>query len=208
MRVTRALPLAALALAFFGTSAFAQNAPVVFSLTQSQTPTNFAGGTGVGQAVDVSETMTINDFSFFLDLKTAGTLDYFVYDKTTGIFALQPESVPVSVSPKAWDTLTLSTPLLLDAGNDYIFGVEDPNAASDYMTVGLIPVSEFSSDGLTAGTGYDFTGDTLTGPAAGDVAIQIGSYDPPPAAPEPSSLLLLGTGILAAAGVVRKRLPH
>jgi hypothetical protein len=108
-------------------------------------------------------------------------------------------------SPKNWYTLTLNTPLLLDANNVYIFGVYDPNAVADYMTVGLIPLSNFSSDGLTAGTGYDFTGDTPTGAAAGDVAIEIGSYDPP-ATPEPSSLLLLGTGILAAAGVVRKRL--
>jgi hypothetical protein len=75
------------------------------------------------------------------------------------------------------------------------------------MTVGMEPQGTFFSNGLgvpaTGGT-YDFTGTSETGAAANELGLRIYSNDP--VAPEPSSLLLLGTGIMAAAGVVRKRL--
>ena len=205
MKTVRCSSLALFALAAVVCASSAKADPVVFSLTQSLTPTQFAGGAGVGQGVNVSESMTINDFGFYLDLKTAGTLDYFVYDLTTSSVVLAPEAVSVASAPKQWDFLTLTTPLQLNAGNEYIFGVYDPNAVSDYMTVNLDPVGSFTSDGLTAGSAYDFSGDKPTGPAAADVSLQIESTDPPATTPEPSSLLLLGTGILATAGAMRKK---
>jgi hypothetical protein len=49
-------------------------------------------------------------------------------------------------------------------------------------------------------------GRTTTGPVDFDITNTTGAGDPPAPAPEPSSLVLLGTGILGAAGAVRRRM--
>ena len=201
MKVTHALPLAALALALLGSSGFAQTAPVVFGLTQTYLPTQFTAGNGVGQAVTVADDMTIDGFGFYLEQRGGGDVDFFILNQTTGQTIVDPTGVSTVASPKQWDNLDFNTPLALTGGDTYIFGVYGDNL----MTVGTQPQATFTSDGLGVGASYDFTGTTNTGSAANEVGLRIYSNDPPDA-PEPSSLLLLGTGIMAAAGVVRKRL--
>jgi len=75
------------------------------------------------------------------------------------------------------------------------FNVSDFN----FLSTGGNPNAYFASDICTAGTANGCTGGT------GNVGATTLTVPPPPATPEPSSLVLLGTGVLGAAGMLRRR---
>ena len=198
----RTLRFAAFMVVFLGTTLCAKADPVIFGLDQSGSEASFGPGAGVGQAVIASDDVYINDFGFYLDAIPAGTVDYFIYDKTTSSLILGPDGV--SAPAKGWDYLT-GLDIELIAGDTYYFGVYD---TAGTLYVGEDPTSSVFTDGLGISGGVssvDFNGTTPTGIAgASDVALRIESADPSNA-PEPSSLMLLGTGILAGAGVLRRK---
>lgn len=178
--------------------------PLIFGLSQSSGTTSFAGTNGIGQAVTVSESMSINDFGFYLNQIPSSAVDFFIYDKTTSSLTMAPASV--TTQTRGWDYLT-GRDIDLNGGDTYYFGVY--GAAGSTLWVGTNPQTQFFSDGLGIPDGVsslDFTGDVPTTTAgAGDVALRIYSTDPPGETPEPSSLMLLGSGILAGAAVVRRK---
>jgi hypothetical protein len=181
--------------------------PLIFGLTESGGyATSFGGGNGIAQAVTVSESLSINDFGFYLQEIPAGTVDFFIYDLTTSTVTLAPDAV--SAPSRGWDYLT-GLDVELTGKSTYYFGVYDATSA---LWVGSDPGASFFSDGLDIPGGsllspvssLDFTGDVPTTTAgAADVALRVYSTDD--VAPEPSSLMLLGTGILAGAAVLRRR---
>ena len=218
MRFKSIAVIAPILIAFLAVAVGAKADPLVFSLDQTQTPTSFAAGTGVGQAVTAAATMTVDGFAFDIDQKGGGTVDYFIYDMSTSSLLLAPEAVSVGASPRAWDLLSGFT-VTLNAGDVYYFGVYGSNT----LSIGMDPTSTSSLYGLGVPsvpfTSYDFTGDTPTtgltgttnaqGLTTNEAGLRVYSIDPPEddpvATPEPSSLVLMGTGILAMAGAMRRR---
>ena len=211
MRSPRSIFYSLFVLAIFGSSAIAKADDLVFSLDQTYMPETFATGDGVAQAVYVDTTTNIDSFGFYVSQRNGGDLDYFIYDETTSTLVLGPTSVAAQASPKIWDMLT-GIDVTLDAGDEYLFGVYGDN----YITVGMDPLA-YSATGLSLPTSgpdsYELTGSGVTalsgtinaaGLSTADVGLRID--DPPPPVPEPSSLILMGTGILAAAGMMRSRL--
>jgi hypothetical protein len=156
--------------------------------------------------VTVSETLSIDDFGFYLQEIPAGTVDFFIYDLTTPSVTMGSRAV--SAPSRGWDYLT-GLDVELTGGHTYYFGVYDATSA---LWVGSAPGASFFSDGLGIPGGslsapvssLDFSGDAPTGTAgAADLALRIYSTDD--VAPEPNSLILLGTGILAGAAILRRK---
>jgi hypothetical protein len=216
MRLIRGFTLALVILPVLSFPIYAKADSVVFGLTESQDPTTFHAGTGIGQSVLADTTMTIDQFGFDLSEKAGGNVNYFIYDETTSSLVLAPDAVVAPTGAKAFTYLS-GLSVTLDAGNTYYFGVYGDNSIS----VNLDPTA-FSGDGLSLATtgpnSVSVSGDTIGAAMNGspvlnvdglptdDASLRVYSNDPPAVTPEPSSLVLLGTGILAAAGAMRKRL--
>ena len=188
-----------------GTALGAKADPLIFSLDGPSSYTALGAGAGIGQAVTVSENLSINDVGLFLVQLPVGTVDYFIYDATTSSLILGPDAV--SAPTKGWDYVTgLSVDLI--AGDTYYFGAY--NAGTGTLSVGRDPNTDSFTDGLGIPSGISslyFAGDAPTATAGtGDLALRIESTDPPGDAPEPSSLILLGTGMLAGAVILRRKL--
>jgi hypothetical protein len=92
------------------------------------------------------------------------------------------------------DTFTLND----DAGANISYSQDTLNNFSFYSNLGVAPNINIG------GTYYSFTTNVSQGPAAGGNVVF--DFTPLPATtPEPSSFVLLGTGLLTAAGVARRK---
>lgn len=194
--------LTLVAVACLATTAFADN--LVFDLSPANGFTSRSAGNGIGQGVDVSTTQTINDMQFFLNLPNGGDLKFFIFNGTNdSLLYLQEETGIAASQNPAW----ISSPefnFTLQAGSTYYFGVIADNDAS----IGYIfPPINYSNNGLTARTdgnsNYSGYGEPVfSGNGSAEAALRLGTSP----VPEPGSMMLMGTGVLGLAGVLRRKL--
>ena len=197
----KAALLAVLAVLCFATSAFADN--IIFDLSPTNGVTNRSAGNGTGQGVIADSTTTINSMSFFLDSPNGGNFKFFIFNGTNDdLLFLQTEHVD-PISQMQW----VSSPefnFTLQAGNTYYFGIIS-DASADYGYI--YPPINYSNNGLTAVTtgNSNYTGygePIFAGNGAAEIGLQLGQTG----IPEPGSIVMLGSGVLGLAGVLRRKL--
>jgi hypothetical protein len=193
--------LTILAIFAFGSHAIA----TVFDLS----PTNGLGAydsdLGAGQGVVVTTTQTITDMGFYLDEPNGGNLKFMIWDATNS--ALLFSSV-LNPGPSPVPQWVYSNPFnfTVNAGQTYWFGVINDHS---FMQLGTItPPIVYSNDGLAAVTGgssnyANFASPVFTGYTPG---MEVGLRLDGEPVPEPSSLIMLGSGLLGVAGVTRRHL--
>jgi len=198
MQTKHRLLLSLFVIACMSFSIFARADSLVLGLDNTSHGT-LGANTLLSQDVQMSANTTIDGFAFFMsdpsgapvtysisDLTTGSTLFSETFDDTTLDPTLTSVAIP-AVSQRAWVELYLSSPLTLDAGSDvYAFSISGDGA----LDVGENPTTS-TEDGL-AGVGS---------PEAG-----LRVWGLPAVAPEPTPLILLGSGMLALFGAMSGRI--
>ena len=199
MRSTRNLNAAVLMISAFGFAAHAKADTLVLGLANTGGYQNVLAGQTVSQDVQFTATTNVDGFAFFLSDPSGAPLTYSITDltKSTVVFSesfddvtLNPAltSIAIPEGDKGWLEL-YTAPILINASSDvYAFSVTGVGA----LKVGVNPATIATSIGVVPVDGLN-------------LGLRI--YDPPVAAtPEPSSLMMMGTGVMALAGAMRRRL--
>jgi Domain of unknown function (DUF4114)/PEP-CTERM motif len=179
--------------------------PTVGSVAPTSVVT-FAGGTGIT--------------AYFYSVSAADTDTISVYDETTHSY-LSPAGVFNNQAPATVGTTVTFTSSTLEAGDVLAFELFNTSYPGDIFASD----PSLSTDGVNHAYMTAFSGSipdiagTITGTYVGmeDLPASVSDFDynddtfvftnvtPTAATPEPSSFLLFGTGLIGAAGAVRRK---
>ena len=196
--------VAVIAGVFLGTAMNAM-AETIFEIPASSGVTYRGANSGPGQGVTVSSTTAITDMAFDMNLPNGGDVEFMIWngDNSTLLFSSELRGVAASTS-QSW---VYSDPFsfTLDAGLTYWFGV----IANSSLTVGYrYPTVPYSANGLSAiNTGnsnyIDFSDPQLARGGYAQIGLVLDVATTP--TPEPSSIALLGMGLVSLAGIARRK---
>lgn len=180
---------------------------LIFDLSNTNNGTYRDANSGPAQGVIASTTTTISGFSFYLET-SAENVKFFITDGTGANVLYSGVQAVGSTSSFSW---VESSPLsfTLDAGSEYYFGIVGDGANTN---IGFIyPPVSYSANGLTADASGNANTSSFTTPTlelhsgGAEIGLQLYGGDSVAPTPEPSSFMLLGSGVLSAAGLVRRR---
>lgn len=187
---------------------YAQADSLTFDLSPTNNTTHRGPDSGPGQGVIGGNDVTITSMAMFLNMPNGGDLKYMIWEGNNDDLLF---SQTMAVAPSDTPSWVKSNPFsfTMTAGTEYWFAV----IADNEINVGYIfpPISYTSPSGLSAdesgNSNYvDFANPTPDIYGGAEIGLQLYSGGAPPPIPEPSSLLLFGSGVLAFAGVARRKL--
>jgi hypothetical protein len=177
-------------------SAPSQADTVIFSTGPGDATTFRSAGSGLGQPIFASDTVTISGMAMDLAMPNGGDIKYMIWNSTNSVLLFSEEqAVAASTTPEFVESEPFS--FTLEADSTYYFGViGDNNLNVEYITPSVPVTQNGLSAVLTGNSNYvNFTDPMASSPGFVEVALQLYGPGVPPV-PEPAGWVTVFSGTI------------